>query len=78
MTDVDLKLRYPVRTTLQYTPEHFGDAADIKYADLYNLKNECVFSPASTLPCVVFLKCLLATQIFLFLLKLCGDNIIAI
>ena len=34
MTDVDLTLRYPVRTTLQYTPEHFGDAADVKDADL--------------------------------------------
>ena len=34
MTDVDLTFRYPVRTTLQYRPEHFGDAADIKYAEL--------------------------------------------
>lgn len=42
MTDVDLTLRYPVRTTLQYTPEHFGDAADIKYADLQFKEWMCI------------------------------------
>lgn len=42
MTDVDLTLRYPVRTTLQYTPEHFGDATDIKYADVQFKELMCI------------------------------------
>ena len=77
MTDVDLTLRYPIRTTLQYTPSNSETQLTLN-TQIYNLKNECLFSPTSTLPCVVFLKCLLATEIFLFLSKLCGDNIIAI